>query len=177
MWLIALSLSQHNLHLLFYSVLTILPSTKSLWRCLMQQLEKVRFFSYGFPFLVMSKFFPVRFRLFVTRNVYTVVFLPVFVFPYFWVLSKEVSCTIFLSLWHDSTWDWTLVSWTIGMCMCVSERVHILYIYIIYIYIYIYIYKVKLATVVEGDQKAPFSIATTPRCKRGRYSFSRIAPL
>ena len=24
--------------------------------------------------------------------------------------------------------------------------------------------KVKLATVVEGDQKAPFSVATTPRC-------------
>ena len=40
----------------------------------------------------------------------------------------------------------------------------------IYIYIYIYIYKVKLATVVEGDQKAPFSIA------RGeRYSFLWIA--
>ena len=36
---------------------------------------------------------------------------------------------------------------------------------------------VKLATVVEGDQKAPFSIATTPRCKGGRYSFPWIAPL
>ena len=32
----------------------------------------------------------------------------------------------------------------------------------LYIYIYIFI-KVKLATIVEGDQKAPFSIATTPR--------------
>ena len=31
--------------------------------------------------------------------------------------------------------------------------------------------KVKLATVVEGNQKAPFSIATTPRCRGGRYSF------
>ena len=29
----------------------------------------------------------------------------------------------------------------------------------------------KLATVVEGDQKAPFSIATTPRCRGGRYFF------
>ena len=37
--------------------------------------------------------------------------------------------------------------------------------------------KVKLATVVEGDQKAPFSIATTPRCRGGRYSFLWIAPL
>ena len=41
----------------------------------------------------------------------------------------------------------------------------------------IHIYLVKLATVVEGDQKAPFSIATTPRCRGGRYSFSRIALL
>ena len=46
----------------------------------------------------------------------------------------------------------------------------------IYIYIYIYI-RVKLATIVEGDPKAPFSIATTPRCRGGRYSIPRIAPL
>ena len=35
----------------------------------------------------------------------------------------------------------------------------------------------KLATVVEGDQKAPFSIATTPRSSGGRYSFPWIALL
>ena len=35
----------------------------------------------------------------------------------------------------------------------------------------IYIYMLLLATFVEGDQKAPFSIATTPRCRGGRYSF------
>ena len=28
-----------------------------------------------------------------------------------------------------------------------------------------------MATVVEGDLKAPFSIATTPRCRGGWYSF------
>ena len=39
------------------------------------------------------------------------------------------------------------------------------------------IYKVKLATVVEGDQKAFFSITTTPRCRGGRYSFLWIASL
>ena len=33
------------------------------------------------------------------------------------------------------------------------------------------IVKVKLATVVEGDQKAPFSIATTLRRSGGRYFF------
>ena len=30
---------------------------------------------------------------------------------------------------------------------------------------------VKLATIVEGNPKAPFSIATTPMCRGGRYSF------
>ena len=30
---------------------------------------------------------------------------------------------------------------------------------------------VKLATIVEGDPKAPFSIATTPMCRAGCYSF------
>ena len=36
---------------------------------------------------------------------------------------------------------------------------------------------VKSVTLVEGDPKAPFSIATTPRCRGGRYSFPWIAPL
>ena len=38
-----------------------------------------------------------------------------------------------------------------------------------------FINKVKLATVVEGNLKAPFLIATTPRCREGRYSFPWIA--
>ena len=37
--------------------------------------------------------------------------------------------------------------------------------------------KVKLATVVEGDSKASFSIATTPWCRIGRYSIPGIATL
>ena len=37
--------------------------------------------------------------------------------------------------------------------------------------------KVKLATVVDGDPKALFSIATTLRCKGGCYSIPRIYPL
>ena len=55
----------------------------------------------------------------------------------------------------------------IRVCVCERES--------IYIYIYIYIY--KLMTVIEDDQKAPFSIATTPRCRGGRYSFPWIVPL
>ena len=35
----------------------------------------------------------------------------------------------------------------------------------------------KLPIVVEGDPKAPFSIATTSRYKGGRYTFLWIAPL
>ena len=34
-----------------------------------------------------------------------------------------------------------------------------------------------LATIVEGDPKATFSIATTQRCREGRYSFPKISPL
>ena len=59
-----------------------------------------------------------------------------------------------------------------------------MYVYIsvnIFIYIYIYIYvcisKVKLANVVEGDQKVSYSIATTLRCTGGRYSFPWILTL
>ena len=35
----------------------------------------------------------------------------------------------------------------------------------------------KLVTIVEGDPKAHFLIATAPRCRGGRYSFPWIAPL
>ena len=39
------------------------------------------------------------------------------------------------------------------------------------IYQTLYKRKVKMMTVVEGDPKAPLSIATTPRCRGWRYSF------
>ena len=35
----------------------------------------------------------------------------------------------------------------------------------------------KDVTVVEVDPKAPFSIATTPRCRGGCFFFPSIAPL
>ena len=37
--------------------------------------------------------------------------------------------------------------------------------------------KIKMATVVKSDQKAPFSIATTPSCRGGHDSFPWIAQL
>ena len=40
-----------------------------------------------------------------------------------------------------------------------------------------WLWKVKLATLVEGGPQAPFLIATTPKCRRGRYSIPWIAPL
>ena len=33
---------------------------------------------------------------------------------------------------------------------------------------------VKLATVIKGDLKAPFSIAAIPKCRGGHYSFPWI---
>ena len=45
------------------------------------------------------------------------------------------------------------------------------------IMLYISVIKVELVILVEGNQKAPFSIATTPKCRGGRYSLPRIAPL
>ena len=63
-------------------------------------------------------------------------------------------------------------------CVCISIYLSIYVCVCLSIYLSIYIYsKVKLATIVEGDSKAPFSIATTPRCRGGRYSIPRIAPL
>ena len=51
----------------------------------------------------------------------------------------------------------------------------------IFVYINIltglWIEKVKLATVVEGEQKAPFSIASSPKCRRGSYSIPWIEPM
>ena len=35
---------------------------------------------------------------------------------------------------------------------------------------------VSWLTVVEGYPKAPFLIAATPRCRKGSYSYSEIAP-
>ena len=40
-----------------------------------------------------------------------------------------------------------------------------------------FVSKVKIATVVEGDQRALLSITTTPRCRGGSYPFLWIAPL
>ena len=66
---------------------------------------------------------------------------------------------------------WTLVS------MSIFYNHYSMSALCVYIYIYIYIYIVKLVVVVEGDLMAPFSIATTTRCREGRYSFPWIAPL
>ena len=49
--------------------------------------------------------------------------------------------------------------------------------YNIYIYIYIYIHISSWPSFAEGNQKAPFSIATTPGGRGRCYSFLWIAPL
>ena len=47
---------------------------------------------------------------------------------------------------------------------------------LIKLYIYIYIH-IKLATGVESDPKALFSLATVLKCRRRRYSVPWISPL
>ena len=70
----------------------------------------------------------------------------------------------FLSLWYYSTWNWTPFYVPLENTLSLS----------LYIYIYIYI---SLPTVVEVDPESPFSIATTPRCRGGWYSFLWIVLL
>ena len=50
------------------------------------------------------------------------------------------------------------------------KKVWKLIVYTLYIYIYMKV-KVKLATIVKGDYKASFSLATTWRCRKGHNSF------
>ena len=66
--------------------------------------------------------------------------------------------------------------------MCISVRIDCLFwVCLCRLYVCIkcllYIYIVNWLTGVKGDPKAPFSIATTPKCKGGRKSFPWIAPL
>ena len=61
--------------------------------------------------------------------------------------------------------------------ICINEEMLSKYTYFKYIDVNICIYKkVKLSCLplVEDDLKAPFSVATTLRCRRGRYSFPWI---
>ena len=48
----------------------------------------------------------------------------------------------FLSLWYDSTWDWTLVIHTNSLCtyVCVCMSIHMYICVYVDVYIYIYIY-------------------------------------
>ena len=73
------------------------------------------------------------------------------IYPFFHILSDLLKSTIpsFLCV-----------------CVCVC----------IYIYVCVCVC-VSWLTMVESNLKAPFSIATTPRCREGHYSFLWIAPI
>ena len=99
------------------------------------------------------------------------------------LIYHQESDDIYLYIWIHSIF---LTAWWLLFAKnTMKPRVADYFPWIKYIYIYvcvcvcvyIYISKVKLATIVEGDPKAPFSIATTPRCRGGRYSIPWIAPL
>ena len=71
--------------------------------------------------------------------------------------------------------------------ICLDDNRYITHVYIIlyvyvylctyYLYVYVFMCMYTLATVAKGDQKAPFSITTTLRCRGGHYSFPWIDPL
>ena len=65
------------------------------------------------------------------------------------------------------------------VCVCVCICVVCVCICVVYMCVSVYlIYKSELlATLVEGAPKVPLSIATTPRCRGGRYSIPWIIPL
>ena len=120
-----------------------------------------------------------------------------FLFRHFSFFNLRISCVkpIYIYINNNSSLYFYLaasvVHFTIWDCTALVSSTYI-YIYIyIYIYmsifcerknvykcyIYIYIYKeLKLVTLLEGDSIAPFSIATTPISRGGRYSFPLIAP-
>ena len=108
----------------------------------------------------------------------------------------RISCSSYL----DSLWDERLVAAQllfrkfslslslyiyiyIYICLCVCVCVYVCLCLCVCVdinistYIYIYIYKVSWPTLVEGDLKALFSIASIPGYTRGHYSFPCIDPL
>ena len=95
---------------------------------------------------------------------------------YFYFLTTVYFSTLYDALYQFSQWS----NHTVALIQLLFGSIPTLF-YLTsdfhMIVILLTVSKVKLATVVEGDQKAPFSTATTPRCKGGRYSFPWIAPL
>ena len=69
------------------------------------------------------------------------------------------SCRDAIGIFHSTSrlswWNWVIIKKCIQICLSLPLS----------LFIYIYI------TLVEGDPKALFPIATTPRCRGGHYSF------
>ena len=84
----------HIIYICYFvaSCLFLLWHSWSLWGCFVLLLEKSLFLLVGFPFLAKFSFSRVRFRGFVARNVFTVVFLPIFflLFSSLWVFHTSV---------------------------------------------------------------------------------------
>ena len=76
----------------------------------------------------------------------------------------------------DSTFDFQLFQ-PLSRLLGTIPRALITIGIIVTLIILLYKSKVKLATLVEGDPKAPFSIATTSMCRGRRDSIAWIAPL
>ena len=95
-------------------------------------------------------------------------------------MSMYIRCLIYLAIYEvcirlciSLGWDWvaSLLIEIIMMITHLPERSLSGFSPLLSFFLLLSNKKVKLATIVKGDLKAPFSIATTPRCRGGRYSF------
>ena len=84
-------------------------------------------------------------------------------------------------------------NFSVSLCLPVSLSLSLSVSFSLFIYLYMYVCVrvcvcvliptglglewIKLATLVEGEPMAPVSLATTPKCNGGRYSFLWITPL
>ena len=98
--------------------------------------------------------------------------------PYISHIRIMGMCLSLLVLKHKSLEDNKILTWTTESRLCFASFGIPMHVNVLCIRTFSRsVSKVKLATIVEGDPKAPFSTATTPRCRGGRYSIPRIAPL
>ena len=104
-----------------------------------------------------------------SKNKIKNVWLQVSLWPLTWTNSLKIMQSFFLlSSLSSKKWATKWENFYSLLCQSFNSSYYVLY---------ITVSKVKLVTEVKGDPKAPFLIATTPRCRGGRYSFPWIVPL
>ena len=91
---------------------------------------------------------------------------------------------IFARVCWVCTWPYIFYAWTTHSLLPVEAEMKqsrnwkdFNFIITLFRVVWRHVNKVKLVTLIDGGPKAPFSIATTLRCRGGHYTFSWIASL